>query len=111
MTRHDLVVLGSGVVALGYAAFPLFWLRAGGPLDPLLLQFVIPAVVALAGGVGTAVGRVWGPILVALAAAFLALWLVYPLAPLFTAALLAITGVALLQAGSLVQARRRTASV
>jgi hypothetical protein len=111
MTRHDLVVLGSGVVALGYAAFPLLWLRAGGPLDPILLQFVVPAVVALAGGVATAVGRVWGPILVALAAALLALWLVYPLAPLFTAALLAVTGVSLLQAGSLVRARRRAASV
>ena len=98
MTRHDLVAISSGVVAIGYGIFALFLFRLGAPIGPILLEYVLPAGVVLIGGVATARGRVWGPILIALLAAMLAIWLVAPLAPLFTAALLAVTALSLLDA-------------
>jgi hypothetical protein len=111
MTRHDLVAISSIVVAFGYGAFALFLIRLEAPLGPVLLEYVLPAAVALLGGVATAKGHFWGPLLIALLAAMLAIWLVSPLAPLFTAALLAVTGLGLLEAALLWRDRPSDASM
>jgi hypothetical protein len=57
--------------------------------------------VALGGGIATARGKYWGPLLIVPPAAMLAIWLVGPLAPLFTAALLVVTALALVEAALL----------
>ncbi len=109
MTRHDLVGISSIVVAAGYGMFALFLLRFEAPLGPVLLEYVLPATVALGAGIATAKGHYWGPILIALLAATLAIWLVAPLAPFFTAALLAVTALAVLDALLLWRSRPKSA--
>jgi hypothetical protein len=109
MTRHDLVGISSIVVAAGYGMFAMFLIRMDAPLAPVFLEYVLPAAVALLGGVATARGQFWGPLLIALLAGMLAIWLVSPLAPVFTAALLVVTALALLEAVLLWRNRPRLA--
>lgn len=98
MTIHNLVVFSSVVVAFGYGAIAVILIGLDAPVGPVLLEYVLPAGVGLGGGIATARGKVWGPLLIAPPAAMLAISLVSSFAPLYAASLVAITALALLEA-------------
>jgi hypothetical protein len=110
MTIHNLVVFSSVVVAFGYGAIAVMLISLDAPVGPVLLEYILPAGVGLGGGIATARGKAWGPLLIAPPAAMLAISLVSSFAPLYAASLFAVTALALLEAALLWMRRPKGAT-